>query len=102
VKLDASIIQGIDRDPTRQALVVGLHQFARSLGHDVIAEGVETEAELAVLRRLGITLAQGYRLGRPASVAANGSRASGTEPPGEPSRVAPSTRQPTVTTPGGS
>jgi len=65
VKLDASLIRGIDGDPTRQALVVGLRHFARSLGHDVIAEGVETEAELQTLRSLGVRLAQGYLLGRP-------------------------------------
>ncbi|MGH2511828.1 MAG: EAL domain-containing protein [Candidatus Limnocylindrales bacterium] len=74
VKLDISLIRGIDGDVTRQALVVGLAQFTHSLGHDVIAEGVETAAELDTLRSLGIRLGQGYLLARPGPVAAFGDR----------------------------
>ena len=42
--------------------------FATESASQTIAEGVETEAELATLRRLGVPLAQGYLLGRPAPV----------------------------------
>jgi EAL domain-containing protein (putative c-di-GMP-specific phosphodiesterase class I) len=65
VKLDRSLISGIDGDPAKQALVAGMRQFARSTGCRLIAEGVETDAERAALLRLGIRLAQGYLLGRP-------------------------------------
>ena len=65
VKLDRSLVAEIDRDPAKQALVVGMRQFARSTGCRLIAEGVETEAERVALVRLGIRLAQGYLLGRP-------------------------------------
>lgn len=68
VKLDMSLISGIDTDLTRQALVVGLLRFAAESGSQTIAEGVETEAELATLRRLGVPLVQGYLLARPAPV----------------------------------
>jgi PAS domain S-box-containing protein len=68
VKLDIGLVRGIDADLTRQALIVGLLHFAKESASVTIAEGVETEAELATLRRLGVPLAQGYLLGRPAPV----------------------------------
>ena len=67
VKLDARLIHAINSDLTRQALVVGLRHFARAMGHYVIAEGIETEEELATLRSLDIRFGQGYLLGRPAA-----------------------------------
>jgi len=45
---------------------VGLRHFAGSTDCRLIAEGIETDAELNILRTLGVTLAQGYILGRPA------------------------------------
>ena len=68
VKLDIGLVRGIDSDLTRQALIVGLLHFARESHIQTIAEGVETEAELATLRALGVPLAQGYLLARPAPV----------------------------------
>ena len=65
VKLDRSMVVGIDADPAKQALVAGMCQFARSTRSRLIAEGVETEAERDTLKRLGVRLAQGYLLGRP-------------------------------------
>lgn len=69
VKLDAKLIHAINSDLTRQALVVGLRHFARAMGHYVIAEGIETEEELATLRSLDVRFGQGYLLGRPAAPA---------------------------------
>ncbi len=69
VKLDVSLIRGIDEDLTRQALVGGLRNFAQSLGKFVIAEGIETAAEAATLRSLRVRLGQGYFLGRPGPAA---------------------------------
>jgi EAL domain-containing protein (putative c-di-GMP-specific phosphodiesterase class I) len=65
IKLDQSLIRGIDHDPGSRALAAALITFARETGSGVIAEGVETEEELAALRTLGVTTAQGYLLGRP-------------------------------------
>jgi hypothetical protein len=65
VKLDRAIIAGLDGDPARQALVAGMRHFAVTTGCGLIAEGIETEAELAALRALGVSLGQGYYLGRP-------------------------------------
>ncbi len=70
VKLDMSLTRAVDTDRTRMAMVVGLQQFAAESQCETIAEGVETQAELATLRRLGVHLAQGYLVGRPAPVEA--------------------------------
>jgi EAL domain-containing protein (putative c-di-GMP-specific phosphodiesterase class I) len=68
VKLDRSLIAGVESDEARQAMIVGLRHFSDSVGCELIAEGIETEAELGVVRNLGVPLAQGYLLGRPARV----------------------------------
>jgi EAL domain-containing protein (putative c-di-GMP-specific phosphodiesterase class I)/CheY-like chemotaxis protein len=65
LKLDRSWISGLDQDETRQALVAGIVAFCQHTATEMIAEGVETELELATLRRLDVRLAQGYLLGRP-------------------------------------
>ena len=65
LKLDRSMIVGIDRDRVRQAMVASLVGFAGAVGTTIIAEGVETAAELGWLRDAGVHLAQGYLLARP-------------------------------------
>jgi diguanylate cyclase len=67
LKLDRSLISGIDADADRGALVSAMLGYVRQTGGHLIAEGVETEAELETLRALGVTLVQGYLLGRPAA-----------------------------------
>ena len=69
IKLNMSLTRGIDSDAASRALVAALLQFAKENGMEVIAEGVETAAELKALRALGVTKAQGYFLGRPAPLA---------------------------------
>lgn len=65
VKLDNSITRSIDVDRSRRALAAALCGFARETGCCIVAEGVETQAELEAVRALGIAKAQGYHLGRP-------------------------------------
>jgi EAL domain-containing protein (putative c-di-GMP-specific phosphodiesterase class I)/DNA-binding NarL/FixJ family response regulator len=65
VKLDMALVRNIDRDPVRQALVAGLVHFAEDTGSQLIAEGIETEREASVMRRLNVTLGQGYLYGHP-------------------------------------
>jgi EAL domain-containing protein (putative c-di-GMP-specific phosphodiesterase class I) len=90
VKLDRAIVKGVDRDPARQALVAGLVYFAARTGAILVAEGVETEAEVHQVRELGVPLAQGYRLGRPGLATRVAGPAAGTAPPaaGAPSQTA--------------
>lgn len=65
VKLDIGLIHGIDSSPPRQAIVRGLVDMIGTLGRTIVAEGVETAAELATVRELGIDTVQGFYLGRP-------------------------------------
>jgi EAL domain-containing protein (putative c-di-GMP-specific phosphodiesterase class I) len=65
VKLDASLTRDIDGDRRRQVLTRALTEFAGEFGAAIVAEGVETAAELETLRGLGVSLAQGFHLGRP-------------------------------------
>ena len=67
-KLDMSIVQGLDHDDTRRRLVASMVQLCRDLDIRLVAEGVETEGERAVLIELGCELLQGYLLGRPEAV----------------------------------
>jgi EAL domain-containing protein (putative c-di-GMP-specific phosphodiesterase class I)/CheY-like chemotaxis protein len=66
IKLDISLTRDIDRDPIKRALAVSLVQFAKETGAIVIAEGIETAAELETLRALAVSWGQGYHLGYPA------------------------------------
>jgi PAS domain S-box-containing protein len=68
VKIDATLVSGVNSDLTRQALIVGLHHFAQATSGWVIAEGVETEEERQSLIDLDVVLGQGYLFGRPADV----------------------------------
>jgi EAL domain-containing protein (putative c-di-GMP-specific phosphodiesterase class I) len=52
-------------------MVAGMAHFARNAGCQLIAEGIETENELAELIRLGVEFGQGYLLGMPAPIAAD-------------------------------
>ena len=65
LKLDRSLCTGIDSDPERAALVGALSGYAAQVGSLLIAEGIETTAELEALRSLGVPLVQGFRLSRP-------------------------------------
>ncbi len=65
LKLDRSLVSGIDTDSERAALVSALVGYAERVGSLLVAEGIENEAELRTLRGLGAPLAQGFYLGRP-------------------------------------
>uniref|UniRef100_UPI00097C9EB9 EAL domain-containing protein n=1 Tax=Pelomonas sp. KK5 TaxID=1855730 RepID=UPI00097C9EB9 len=65
IKLDNSITRHIDTDTSRQALAAALARFAETTRGKLVAEGVETNGELAMLQHIGIEFAQGYSLCRP-------------------------------------
>ncbi|WP_164704669.1 putative bifunctional diguanylate cyclase/phosphodiesterase [Blastococcus litoris] len=68
VKLDRSLITRIDRDPQSRALCESVVGIGRALGLDVVAEGVETTAQLAALTGFGCGFAQGFVISRPLSL----------------------------------
>ena len=65
IKIDMDLLRGIDRDRARQVITAGILSIARQLGIEVIAEGIETQAEFATMRELGANLFQGYYFARP-------------------------------------
>jgi diguanylate cyclase (GGDEF)-like protein len=65
VKVDMHFVQGINADPLKQQFLRSIQQIARSAGTHVIAEGIETEAELKTVCDLGIAYGQGYFIARP-------------------------------------
>jgi EAL domain-containing protein (putative c-di-GMP-specific phosphodiesterase class I) len=65
VKLDKTLTSEIDSDPPRRALVAAMRHFADDMGITIVAEGIEREEQLVVLRDIGIDCGQGYLLGRP-------------------------------------
>lgn len=67
IKLDISLIHGIDRSSRQQSLARAITVFAADVGATVVAEGVETAEELHMLHALGVPWGQGYYLGRPSA-----------------------------------
>ncbi len=65
IKIDMHFVQGVDHDPIKLQFLKSIQSIAESCGTHVIAEGVETEAELRVVRDIGIALGQGYFIARP-------------------------------------
>lgn len=72
VKLDHEVAQGIDADRPRRALAAALISFAFDIGAEVVAEGIETQAEVDALRELGVSYGQGYFLARPGPIPPDG------------------------------
>ena len=67
VKLDRALVSDADTDPVRVALAQMLGEFAGRIDAWLLAEGIETPAELAAFAQLGVPLAQGWLLGRPSA-----------------------------------
>ncbi|NMH16259.1 EAL domain-containing protein [Tepidiphilus sp. B18-69] len=65
VKIDKHFVQGAHADPIKWQFLESIARIARNSPTRVIAEGIETPAELAVVRECGIPLGQGYLFGRP-------------------------------------
>ena len=68
IKVDISIIRGIDSDPDKQQILRNVVHYAQPRSMQIIAEGVETAAEMRTVIDLGADLLQGYFLARPAAV----------------------------------
>ncbi len=65
LKVDRSIIEGLGEDPKNEVLLSAVVTLAHALDERVIAEGVETEGQLARLREIGCDFAQGYHFAKP-------------------------------------
>nr|CAA9347507.1 MAG: diguanylate cyclase/phosphodiesterase (GGDEF & EAL domains) with PAS/PAC sensor(s) [uncultured Nocardioidaceae bacterium] len=69
VKLDASFIAGLGQDPVDAQIVGAVLRLCKALGHQVVAEGVETELQRQTLAHMGSAFMQGYLLARPMDTA---------------------------------
>ncbi len=67
LKVDRAFVAGAARSPRDAVVLAGIARLGRGLGLSVVAEGIETAAELAVARANGCDVGQGYLLGRPAA-----------------------------------
>ncbi len=65
VKIDREFVTGVDSSPAMQRVVRCIVELAHALGYAVLAEGVETQAELEAMRTMGCEYAQGYLFGAP-------------------------------------
>lgn len=65
LKLDRVIIADLDQDVQRQTVIKHMVAMCQDLGVVLLAEGIETVAELTVLQEVGVTVGQGFLLGRP-------------------------------------
>lgn len=74
IKLDICLTRGIDLDRGRRSLASALIAFGTEMGTTIVAEGIETRAELEALRSLGVRYGQGYHLGRPGELPVVGRR----------------------------
>ncbi|TAN72591.1 MAG: EAL domain-containing protein [Gallionella sp.] len=68
VKIDMHFVQGVNADPLKRQFLKSIHSIAQSSGTQVIAEGIETDAEFRVVRDIGIACGQGYFIARPSPV----------------------------------
>jgi EAL domain-containing protein (putative c-di-GMP-specific phosphodiesterase class I) len=67
LKIDRSFLSGVLSDPIAHSVTASIISLAKSLGLGVIAEGIEWEGQLELMKSLGCDFAQGYLLGRPMS-----------------------------------
>ncbi|MCW2498994.1 MAG: hypothetical protein JWN87_670, partial [Frankiales bacterium] len=67
IKIDGSLVNGLASDAARRSAVLSLVLLGQELGAAVVAEGIETHADLAAARSLGVGAAQGYLLARPST-----------------------------------
>jgi EAL domain-containing protein (putative c-di-GMP-specific phosphodiesterase class I) len=65
LKLDRTLVSGIDDDPVRQSLASAIVSFARDVGATVVSEGIESHDELICLQDLAVACGQGFYLARP-------------------------------------
>ncbi len=68
LKIDRSLVSGVDSDTAKSALIARLASYGDEIGMEVVAEGIETDGELQTLRALGVRNGQGFLLGRPGPI----------------------------------
>jgi len=70
LKMDMILTRGIEHDPARRAITAAMVSFGHEIGAKIVAEGIESETERAIMADLGVDLGQGYHFARPLPVVA--------------------------------
>ena len=65
IKLDMTLVRDVDKEPVKQKLIASLAALGKDMGHQIIAEGVETASERDTLVEIGCHFLQGYLFARP-------------------------------------
>ncbi len=68
IKIDGSFVRDVDRDPMSRSIVDAITEIGHQRGIDVVAEWVDSERIVGVLRELGVDFGQGHALHRPEPV----------------------------------
>ena len=68
IKIDRSFVSNLEQNTHNQKIVAAMVNLAHTLGLNVVAEGIETREQLAMLQQLGCDYGQGYLFGKPTSV----------------------------------
>ena len=68
LKIDGAFVKNLDSEPVNLVMVQAINEVGHAMGLQTIAEFVENEAALQVLREIGVDYAQGYGVGRPAAL----------------------------------
>jgi len=68
LKIDGTFVAGLGHEPQDASIAAAVISLSHALGLDTVAEGIETEEQLTILRGLGCDLGQGYLFGRPAPI----------------------------------
>jgi diguanylate cyclase (GGDEF)-like protein len=74
IKIDGSLVRGIEHDARKAALVASIVQISRALGIGTVAEYVETEEAALILEKTGVERLQGYWIGKPSPVVCEGAK----------------------------
>ncbi len=74
VKIDGSLVRGIEHDARKAAVVASIVNISRELGIGTVAEYVETEAAAVILEKAGVERLQGYWIGKPSPAVCAGAK----------------------------
>ncbi|PKL78927.1 MAG: hypothetical protein CVV25_09870 [Ignavibacteriae bacterium HGW-Ignavibacteriae-4] len=68
IKIDGSFVREMDKDPVHKAMIQSINTIASTLGKKTVAESIESEEILNMLKNIGVDCGQGFYLGRPGSL----------------------------------
>ena len=68
LKIDKSLVRGVDENKQKLKVLESVVELAKNMSLSIVAEGIETEIECNIVKRLGVTMGQGYYFSKPRSI----------------------------------